>query len=144
LRRCGLISSQNSATRSRTGYYKHDDGTSRSRGYDNHKLSTMRPQRDTKTSAATTNIETSSLESGEMPIMRPSHKASIQNFESADPTSVNNENGVYFRTAIKGGDRGMSETGRSSSSGRGTGIQMETTVSVRTEPNLQRREADIV
>jgi hypothetical protein len=97
-----------------------------------------------KTSAATTNVETSSLESGEMPIMRPNHKASVQDFESADPTSVSNENGVYFRTAIKGGDRGVSETGRSSSNGRGTGIQMETTVSVRTEPNLQRREADIV
>jgi hypothetical protein len=100
----------------------------------------MRSQRDAKTSAATTNVETSSLESGEMPIMKPSHKASIQDFDSADPTSID-ENGVYFRTAIKGGDRGM---GGSSSGGRGTGIQMQTTVSVRTEPNLQRREADIV
>jgi hypothetical protein len=100
----------------------------------------MRSQRDAKTSAATTNVETSSLESGEMPIMKPSHKASIQDFESADPTPID-ENGVYFRTAIKGGDRGM---GGSSSGGRGTGIQMQTTVSVRTEPNLQRREADIV
>jgi hypothetical protein len=103
----------------------------------------MRSQRDAKTSAATTNVETSSLESGEMPIMKPSHKASIQDFDSADPTSID-ENGVYFRTAIKGGDRGMGGMDRGSSGGRGTGIQMQTTVSVRTEPNLQRREADIV
>jgi hypothetical protein len=90
-----------------------------------------------KTSAATTNVETSSLESGEMPIMKPSHKGSIGDFESVDSPPANSDNGVYFRTAIKAGDKGAA-------GGRGVGIQMQTTVSVHTEPNPKRREADIV
>jgi hypothetical protein len=85
LRRWGIISTaqggdSNSATRSRTGYLKHGD-TSRSRArqhYDSHSLSALRQQqqqRDGKTGTTahnTTDIETDSIESGEMPIMKPS------------------------------------------------------------------------
>jgi hypothetical protein len=91
----------------------------------------MRSQRDHKTSAATTNAETDSLESGEMPIMKPSHKGSIGDFESVNSTPPGNGDGVYFRTAIKGGDK-------SGSGERGSGIKMETTVSVRTEPKHKK------
>ena len=82
-----------------------------------------------------------------MPIMKPSHKGSIGDFESVNSSSpaanrdnMNGDNGVYFRTAIKAGDRGVNGMGRE-------GIQMETTVSVRTEPKTRsgRREGgDIV
>ncbi|KAK4149390.1 hypothetical protein C8A00DRAFT_18909, partial [Chaetomidium leptoderma] len=141
LRQWGLMSSQQSASRSRNGYEKHEDGTTRRRGYtlETHKLSTMRSQRDAKgSSAATTHADTDSIESGEMPIMKPSHKGSIGDFESVESPAVNGDNGVYFRTAIKGGERG-------GNGGRGMdGIQMETTVSVRTEPNHRRRDGDIV
>ncbi|KAH6855354.1 hypothetical protein B0I37DRAFT_302361 [Chaetomium sp. MPI-CAGE-AT-0009] len=141
LRRYGLISSQNSASRSRGGYYKHDEH-SRSRAYsqhqpNSHKLSTMRSQRDAKHSATATNAERSSVDSGEMPIMEPSHKGSVGDFESVTSPTPNNDNGVYFRTAIKAGDRETSGLDQN-------GIQMETTVSVRTEPKQRRREADIV
>jgi hypothetical protein len=90
-----------------------------------------------KTSAATTNVETDSLESGEMPIMKPSHKGSIGDFESVDSPAANSDNGVYFRTAIKAGDKGTA------GARGGGGIQMQTTVSVHREPN-PKREADIV
>lgn len=97
----------------------------------------MRSQREAKHSAATTNAETSSVDSGEMPIMKPSHKGSIGDFESVTSPTPNSDNGVYFRTAIKAGDRDMSGMDQN-------GIQMETTVSVRTEPKQRRREADLV
>ncbi len=93
-------------------------------------MSGMRSQRDPKSSAAT-NAETDSLESGEMPIMN--HKASVGEFEADNSPTP----GTYFRTAIKGGDKGPA-------GGRGGGIQLETTVSVRTEPNPKRRDGDIV
>ncbi|KAK4239504.1 hypothetical protein C8A03DRAFT_32456 [Achaetomium macrosporum] len=147
LRRWGLISSQGSTTRSRTGYHKHEEGTSRTRVFSQHRhatqtheLSAMRSQRDVKHSAATTNIETSSLESGEMPIMKPSPKGSYGDFESVDsPAGSSNDNGVYFKTAIKAGEHRTS-----AGAAGGGGIQMETTVSVHTEPNSKRREADVV
>ncbi len=140
LRNMGLMSTE-SGSRSHTGYLKHD-GSTRARGAgggyasESHKLSGMRSQRDPKTSAATTNAETDSLESGEMPIMKPSHKGSVAEFESDGAPAGTSNN--YFRTAIKGGDKGAA-------GGRGGGIQMETTVSVRTEPNHpKRRDGDIV
>jgi hypothetical protein len=90
-----------------------------------------------KTSAATTHAETSSLDSGEMPIMKPSHKGSVGDFES-DSGAPAGSGANFFRTAIKGGDKG-------GAAARGVeGIQMETTVSVRTEPNTKRRDGDIV
>jgi hypothetical protein len=147
LRRYGLISSQNSASRSRNGYYKHS-GTHtsqhRTQNSSGHKLSALRSQRDAtgnnnknSATATTINAETSSLDSSEMPIMKPSHKGSIGDFESVHSSSspspaannLNGDNGVYFRTAIKAGDRGMVD--------QQSGIQMETTVSVRTEPKTR-------
>ena len=130
LRNLGLLSTR-SDTRYRSGYLRHEDPIRR--GYDTeaHKMSGMRSQRDHKSSAATTNAETDSLESGEMPIMN--HKASVGEFEADNSPAP----GSYFRTAIKGGDKSLA-------GGRGGGIQMETTVSVRTEPNPKRRDGDIV
>ncbi|KAK4232977.1 hypothetical protein C8A03DRAFT_19851 [Achaetomium macrosporum] len=150
LRRMGLISSQGSATRSRTGYTKHDDGTSRTRGgyysqhhAESHSLSALRSQRgDLKASAVLTNVETSSLDSGEMPIMSASHKESIGDFESVkSPTlSTREDSGIYFKTAIWAGDG----HGRDRTSAGAGGIQMETTVSVRTQPSRKGRGADAV
>lgn len=140
LRNMGLISSQHSATRSRTGYLKHDDTSTRATanhttargGYDSHKLSSMRSQHDSaaKGSAA----ETDSIDSGEMPIMMggPSQKGSVGDFGSVE--SGNGGANAYFRTAIRGGG----EKGGSGAQGS-QGIQMQTTVSVRTEP---KRRAD--
>jgi hypothetical protein len=148
LRRWGIISSEGSATRSRTGYHKHEEGTSRMRVFSQHQnavhgheLGEMRSRRDVKHSAAMTNIETSSLESGEMPIMKPSPKGSYGDFNSVDsPAGGSNDNDVYFKTAIQAGDHRTSSPGACG----GGGIQMETTVSVHTEPNPNRREADVV
>ncbi len=130
LRNLGLLSTK-SGTRDRSGYYKHEDPTRRGYNTEAHKMSGMRSQRDPKTSAATTHAETDSLESGEMPIMN--HKASVGEFEADNSPAP----GTYFRTAIKGGDKGLA-------GGHGGGIQLETTVSVRTEPKPKRRDGDIV
>ena len=130
LRNLGLLSSQ-SGTQYRSGYLRHEEPTRRGYNTEAHNMSGMRSQRDHKSSTATTNAETDSLESGEMPIMN--HKASVGEFE-ADNSSAP---GSYFRTAIKGGDKSLA-------GGRGGGIQMETTVSVRTEPKPKRRDGDIV
>ncbi|KAK3899695.1 hypothetical protein C8A05DRAFT_17904 [Staphylotrichum tortipilum] len=143
LRNMGLISSEHSATRSRTGYLKHDDHSTRATashttargGYDSHKLSAMRSQHDSAAKGST--AETDSIDSGEMPIMMggPSQKGSVGDFRSVE--SGNGGANQYFRTAIRGGGE------KGGSGGNGSqGIQMQTTVSVRTE--LKRRGDDNV
>lgn len=104
---------------------------------DGYKLSVLRLQRGAKNSAATMNPETSSMESGEMPIMKPA------DVEPAKSPTANSENGVYFKTAIRAGDGPARDRTRISAGARGGGIQKHTTVSVHTEQK-RRRDADIV
>ncbi len=143
----GLISSQHSATRSRTGYLKHDDHSTRATtnhttgrsGYDSHKMSAMRSQHENAVVKGSAG-DTDSIDSGEMPIMvgGPSQKGSVGDFRSESGNGgANHGEGVYFRTAIRGGGEKGGSTG-----GGNQGIQMQTTVSVRTEP--KRRGDDIV
>ena len=180
LRRWGIISTAeggdgNSATRSRTGYLKHDD-TSRSRArqhYDSHSLSVLhQQQRDGKTGGGgtarnTIDIETDSIESGEMPIMKPSDhhhhgnsgagsdsEASLRgagDYEPAVSPTALSDRTVFVKTAIRAGDNNNSRGRGSLPGGGGIGgnnvIQMETVVSVHSElksNNRRRGGANIV
>ncbi|KXX75412.1 hypothetical protein MMYC01_209499 [Madurella mycetomatis] len=150
LRRWGLISTHRATGVSRSGYLKQNE--SRSRGYsahiNSHQLSSMRSQRgdDPKCFASASAHETDSVESGEMPIMKPS-RASLRDFDN--PASPTSDASVYFKTAIKAtgtGDRSRPSLERAEGGSGGYVIQKETTVSVRTEPNPRRgvRDEDIV
>ena len=74
--------------------------------------------------------------------MKPS-RTSLRDFDSLG--SPNSESTVYFKTAIRAtgaGDRTRPSLERGE--GGAYGIQKETTVSVRTEPNPRRRDGDDV
>lgn len=157
LRQWGIISSQGSTSRSHGGYYKHDEyanGRSRSHGFsshmDGHKMSNLRSQARDANKSPNTNIETDSLESGEMPIMKPSHQVSEASlrggeYDGVDAPAAHDDNAVYFKTSVKGGNAQRGGLGSPGGYGPdGNGIQKHTVVSVRTEPKRAGRDGEIV
>lgn len=160
LRRFGLLSSQgmgSTGTPSHGAYYKHNDGSSRPNHYsqhlDSHKLATLQREQRKRGGVNELDIDTDSLESGEVPIMKTQGRSGGQDsggseaslhvgdYEPAVSSAPRGDKAVYFKTSIRGGQDG---TERHSGEGGGHhgkagDIKIETTVSVHSHIKPDRR-----